>query len=168
MTETCGATTVVEVMPYRSAPILFRCDREPNHEATQHHELKPDGSECFWGEYRAAPDLPMRPDPNAVKIAPGTTLHHGLYLRGEAPDPDSPPWEACKICGGEHWTKDHPAALPEYGWNNPAPGTSLWRLRNHPETMQQEDWERLARAYANGPDPGGDESEYDKVMREFG
>lgn len=25
------------------------------------------------------------------------------------PDPLSPQWEACKVCGGDHWTKDHPA-----------------------------------------------------------
>lgn len=26
-------------------------------------------------------------------------------------DPKSPQWEACKVCGGDHWTKDH-ADLP--------------------------------------------------------
>lgn len=24
------------------------------------------------------------------------------------PDPHSPPWEACKACGDDHWTTDHP------------------------------------------------------------
>jgi hypothetical protein len=24
-------------------------------------------------------------------------------------DPLSPQWEDCKVCGGDHWTKDHPA-----------------------------------------------------------
>ena len=24
-------------------------------------------------------------------------------------DPKSPQWEDCKVCGGDHWTKDHPA-----------------------------------------------------------
>ena len=24
-------------------------------------------------------------------------------------DPLSPPWEDCKVCGGDHWTKDHPS-----------------------------------------------------------
>ncbi len=24
-------------------------------------------------------------------------------------DPHSPQWEDCKVCGGDHWTKDHPA-----------------------------------------------------------
>jgi hypothetical protein len=23
-------------------------------------------------------------------------------------DPLSPQWEDCKVCGGDHWTKDHP------------------------------------------------------------
>jgi hypothetical protein len=23
-------------------------------------------------------------------------------------DPLIPPWEMCKVCGGDHWTKDHP------------------------------------------------------------
>ena len=23
-------------------------------------------------------------------------------------DPLTPPWEMCKTCGGDHWTKDHP------------------------------------------------------------
>ena len=27
----------------------------------------------------------------------------------------------------------------EYGWNNPAPGTRLWRLRNYPGTLTHED-----------------------------
>lgn len=22
-------------------------------------------------------------------------------------DPDRPQWEDCKVCGGDHWTKDH-------------------------------------------------------------
>ena len=25
-----------------------------------------------------------------------------------ARDPLSPQWEDCKVCGGDHWTKDHP------------------------------------------------------------
>lgn len=29
----------------------------------------------------------------------------------DQPDPLSPQWEACKTCGGDHWTKDHQAAL---------------------------------------------------------
>jgi hypothetical protein len=28
------------------------------------------------------------------------------------PDPFSPQWEACKVCGGDHWTRDHEAAEP--------------------------------------------------------
>lgn len=24
-----------------------------------------------------------------------------------ARDPNSPPWEDCKVCGGDHWTLDH-------------------------------------------------------------
>jgi hypothetical protein len=30
-------------------------------------------------------------------------------------DPLSPQWEDCKVCGGDHWTKDHPAThdIPE-------------------------------------------------------
>lgn len=27
-------------------------------------------------------------------------------------DPLSPPWEACKVCGGDHWTKDHALFAP--------------------------------------------------------
>jgi hypothetical protein len=30
-----------------------------------------------------------------------------------APDPLSPQWEACKTCGGDHWTKDHDWAVRE-------------------------------------------------------
>jgi hypothetical protein len=28
-------------------------------------------------------------------------------------DPLSPQWEDCKVCGGDHWTKDHPHDTPE-------------------------------------------------------
>jgi hypothetical protein len=33
----------------------------------------------------------------------------------------------------------------QYGPNNPAPGTRLWRLRNYPETMTKEDALALAK-----------------------
>ncbi len=28
------------------------------------------------------------------------------------PDP-RPQWEDCKVCGGDHWTKDHPSSAPD-------------------------------------------------------
>lgn len=49
-------------------------------------------------EEPAAPALPSAPDPEAVELAPGTTLHHGLYLRGE---PELTPIEQY----GEVWLK---------------------------------------------------------------
>jgi hypothetical protein len=38
--------------------------------------------------------LPSDPDPDAVQVAPGTFLHHGLYLRGDSPSPGDPFAEA--------------------------------------------------------------------------
>lgn len=35
-------------------------------------------------------------------------------------------------------------AASKYGWNNPAPGTRLWRLHNHPETLSREDAAKVA------------------------
>jgi hypothetical protein len=32
---------------------------------------------------------------------------------------------------------------PPYGWDNPAPGTRLWRYRNLPETLTDLDWRLL-------------------------
>ena len=37
-------------------------------------------------------------------------------------DPHSPPWEACKVCGGDHWTKDHPAVVAALAGSEPAAG----------------------------------------------
>jgi hypothetical protein len=30
-----------------------------------------------------------------------------------------------------------------YGWDDPAPGTRLWRYRNHPDTLSSADWRQL-------------------------
>ena len=55
-----------------------------------------------------------------------------------ANDPLSPPWENCKVCGGDHWTKDH---MPAVRSTRDTPEAALaavvkaeeWRLANHPD-----------------------------------
>lgn len=43
-----------------------------------------------------------------------------------------PQWEACKVCGGDHWTKDH----PRFDWHDSqCSGMETTGFDGHPLTM---------------------------------
>lgn len=51
------------------------------------------------------------------KVTPGVYLDLRASLDAKPPvrDPLSPQWEDCKVCGGDHWTKDHPPET-QFAW----------------------------------------------------
>jgi hypothetical protein len=59
-------------------------------------------------------------------------------------DPLSPQWEDCKVCGGDHWTKDHPDLRLPPEKQGPMNGTPF-DPRDTPEAVSV-DGERLADA----------------------
>jgi hypothetical protein len=59
-----------------------------------------------------------RPSPDVQSADMDREVGNAPWV-GDRPSPeadrDSPQWEACKVCGGDHWTKDHPATAPAEG-----------------------------------------------------
>ena len=88
-------------------------------------------------------------------------------------DPQSPQWEACTVCGGDHWTKDHPAdhkpqteAGRQFLRENGTVHTR-WVLAIEAEAAAALDVEWLARAMqdANVPWVGAPLDDYIRLAR---
>ena len=61
MSATCPVTTIVTA--FEAHGVLFRCDREPDHDG-QHHGQLGSGTECFWGsEVPVFVECPLCHDP---------------------------------------------------------------------------------------------------------
>jgi hypothetical protein len=76
-------------------------------------------------------------------------------------DPLIPPWEMCKVCGGDHWTKDHPDLRlppekqepmpPDRGNGLAALAAALHTARVGCYTDYRGDWACDGRAGTHGP-----------------
>jgi hypothetical protein len=92
-----------------------------------HVELARDVEHRVVGRWAFTPDAPAddRLLDDIVQAGSGGPDFTPL----DAPaDPLSPQWEACKVCGGDHWTKDHGIGTRRYGPDAPAVPTDLTNL----------------------------------------